>query len=80
MAGRVDQRLLRPPPPGETLRAAVARRLRDELGVAPSGMALAVPDFTYRAVMDNGIVEHELCPVVVGRDRRRAVAEPRRGR
>ena len=25
----------------------------------------AVSDFTYRAVIDNGIVEHELCPVVV---------------
>ena len=28
-------------------------------------MALAIADFTYRATMDNGIVEHELCPVVV---------------
>ena len=53
------------PQPGETLRVAVERRLRDELGVAPRRMVLAVPDFAYRAVMDDGTVEHELCPVVV---------------
>ncbi len=53
------------PRPGETLRAAVARRLHDELGLRADRMSLAVSDFTYRAVMDNGIVEHELCPVVV---------------
>ena len=28
-------------------------------------MGLAISDFTYRAVMDNGMVEHEVCPVVV---------------
>ncbi|MGD9702533.1 MAG: isopentenyl-diphosphate Delta-isomerase [Acidimicrobiia bacterium] len=53
------------PQPGETLRAAVARRLRDELGVVPASMTLVLPDFLYRAVMDNGVVEHELCPVIV---------------
>ncbi|HEY8547673.1 MAG TPA: isopentenyl-diphosphate Delta-isomerase [Acidimicrobiales bacterium] len=53
------------PLPGETLRAAVTRRLRDELGVVPRRMAVALPDFAYRAVMGDGVVEHELCPVVV---------------
>jgi geranylgeranyl diphosphate synthase type I len=53
------------PAPGEPLRDAVARRLRDELGISPRRMALAIPDFVYRAVMPNGVVEHELCPVVV---------------
>lgn len=53
------------PAAGESLRSAVTRRLRDELGVGPRRMALAIADFTYRATMDNGIVEHELCPVVV---------------
>jgi isopentenyl-diphosphate delta-isomerase type 1 len=53
------------PRPGETLRAAVARRLSDELGVRPRRMALALPDFVYRARTTDGRTEHELCPVVV---------------
>ena len=50
---------------GETLREAVERRLDFELGVTARAMALALPHFRYRAAMGNGIVEHELCPVVV---------------
>ena len=53
------------PRPGETLRHAVERRLRDELGLVPHRLVLAVPDFVYRAAMDEGTIEHELCPVVV---------------
>ena len=53
------------PRPGETLRQAVARHLWDELGLVASRMTLAIGDFAYRAVMDDGTVEHELCPVVV---------------
>jgi isopentenyl-diphosphate delta-isomerase len=53
------------PAPGETLRAAVDRRLTHELGVTSVRMALALADFAYRAVMPDGTVEHELCPVVV---------------
>ncbi len=53
------------PQPGETLRQAVGRHLLAELHVQPVEMALAVPDFAYRATMDDGTVEHELCPVVV---------------
>jgi isopentenyl-diphosphate delta-isomerase len=39
------------PRPGETLRAAVARHLRDELGVQATAMTLAMGDFVYRATM-----------------------------
>jgi isopentenyl-diphosphate delta-isomerase type 1 len=52
------------PGPGEPLAAAVRRRLADELGVGAGRMALALPDFVYRAGR-GGRVEHELCPVVV---------------
>lgn len=53
------------PQMGEPLGQAVLRRLREELGVVPSSAGVALPDFTYRATMDDGTVEHELCPVLV---------------
>ncbi len=53
------------PGPGEDPEAAVVRRVRAELGVEPRGLRLVLPDFRYRAVSANGIVEHEVCPVYV---------------
>lgn len=61
---------------GETLRAAVTRRLREELGVTADSIGLAVPDFTYRSVMANGVVEHEVCPVIVGQLRHDPALNP----
>jgi geranylgeranyl diphosphate synthase type I len=53
------------PRPGEALRDAARRHMLDEIGLRPVRLRLALPDFTYRATMDNGWVEHELCPVFV---------------
>lgn len=51
------------PAPGEPFTAAVTRRLRDELGLPAPAIDLMLPRFRYRAVMGNGVVENELCPV-----------------
>ncbi|MGD8201675.1 isopentenyl-diphosphate Delta-isomerase [Ornithinimicrobium sp. W1679] len=55
------------PRPGEALADAVRRRLGEELGLQVEDLQLVLPDFRYRAVDASGIVEHELCPVLVGR-------------
>lgn len=51
------------PGPDEDVTDAVRRRLRDELGVRVAELDLVLPRFRYRAVMDDGVVEHEMCPV-----------------
>jgi isopentenyl-diphosphate Delta-isomerase len=59
------------PAPGESLREAVTRRVRSELGLEVRDITLVLPGFVYRAEM-RGVVEHEWCPVV----RARVDAEP----
>jgi isopentenyl-diphosphate Delta-isomerase len=51
------------PAPGEPLEDAVGRRVEQELGVRVEGLRLLLPRFRYRAVMADGTVEHEMCPV-----------------
>ncbi|MFE5331322.1 isopentenyl-diphosphate Delta-isomerase [Embleya sp. NPDC056575] len=52
------------PAPGEALHDAVCRRLDAELGAVPDRLDTVLAAVRYRAVMDNGIVENEVGPVV----------------
>lgn len=53
------------PAPGERVEDAVHRRARDELGTRVSEPVAVLASFRYRAVMPDGMVENEICPVYV---------------
>ncbi len=53
------------PGPGEDPADAVRRRVLAEVGMRAEGVRLLLPEFRYRAVMGNGMVENEMCPVFV---------------
>jgi isopentenyl-diphosphate delta-isomerase len=53
------------PLPGEPAPAAASRRLREEMGVTVPLTPLL--RYTYRAELDNGLVEHEVDHVFIGR-------------
>jgi isopentenyl-diphosphate delta-isomerase len=53
------------PSPGEDVVAAVRRRARQELGLGVRDLRIVLPRYRYRAVMTNGTVENEMCPVLV---------------
>ena len=55
------------PGPGEDHADAVRRRVRQELGLEIEDLRLVLPAFRYRAVMPDGVVENEMCPVYAGR-------------
>jgi len=52
------------PLPGETVEAAATRRCHDELGLEITDPRLILPTFRYHAEM-NGLVENEMCPVLM---------------
>lgn len=53
------------PRPGEEVMEAAERRLREELGIIAGLHSLGY--FQYRAVLDNGLTEHEVDHVLLGR-------------
>lgn len=53
--------------PGESAGEAALRRVSEELGGEPTALRTVLPSFRYRAVDAGGVVEHELCPVLLGR-------------
>lgn len=55
------------PAPGEALTDAVHRRLTFELGMQASAIEVALPHFRYRTPPFQGVVENEICPVLVAR-------------
>jgi isopentenyl-diphosphate delta-isomerase len=64
------------PAPGEDVADAVARRARDELGCEVHDVRLLLPRFRYRAVMADGTVENEICPVYAARLATQPVPNP----
>lgn len=64
------------PAPGESAEHAVVRRMRDELGLEVGRLRAVLPDFRYRAVASDGIVENEICPVFVAEVSGEPVAHP----
>jgi isopentenyl-diphosphate Delta-isomerase len=52
------------PKPGEEILSAASRRLKEEMGIITSLQKAF--DFTYKAILENGLTEHEYDHVFVG--------------
>ena len=66
------------PGPGEPVVDAVRRRGAFELGLELGEVTPVLPDFRYRATDASGLVENEICPVVVARLASGSVVRPNR--
>lgn len=64
------------PAPGERLVDAVTRRVGEELGITLTSLRIVLPRFRYRAVMANGTLENEMCPVLTAVTSERPEADP----
>ena len=53
------------PGPGESAADAAIRRLKEELGIEDVYITEAAP-YQYRFTDSNGIVENEICPILIG--------------
>lgn len=53
------------PLPDEAIETAALRRLKDELGLNINKVKIVAP-YRYRFADQNGIVENEICPVLIG--------------
>jgi isopentenyl-diphosphate Delta-isomerase len=62
------------PRPGEDTRAAARRRLGEEMGFVCD--LRPVHRFTYRALLEDGLIEHEVDHVFVGRHERDPTPDP----
>ena len=64
------------PAPGEAIEDAVARRVGQELGITLHDVRLVLPAFRYTALMDNGVLENEMCPVFTATSADEVRADP----
>lgn len=55
--------------------AAAKRRLLFELGIQHAKLSMAIPDYRYRFEKD-GIVENEICPVMIGYSEAQPIPNP----
>ncbi|MEP7147458.1 MAG: isopentenyl-diphosphate Delta-isomerase [Acidobacteriota bacterium] len=61
--------------PNESTDDAARRRLKYELGLSDVDLTIVLPDFRYRAEKD-GVVENEICPVLIGVTDAQAIPHP----
>lgn len=55
------------PAPGESMTAAISRRLNYELGMKAEAFQVLASDYIYKTPPFKGIVEHEFCPIYIAR-------------